>query len=122
MAKAGVWAEEDGSDVGGDDDDDDDDVYRVVTSVASADEVREAMRAAGEGVDEFRAVLVASSSLGFSEHRCESGKAVATSGRLAPEGGNEDFTGRSSDIVKNFKQKKQNKRASKKARKGRGHG
>jgi hypothetical protein len=115
MARAAVW-EEDGSDDGGDDDDDD--VYRVVMSVASADEVREeAMRAAEEAVDECRAVV--SSSLGFSEHRCESGKAVATSGRLAPEGRNGDFTVRSSDIGK---KKLKNKQASKKARKGRGHG
>jgi len=117
-ARAGV-REEEGSDDGGDDDGDD--VYKVVASVASADEVREdAMRAAEEEVvDESRAVLVASS-LRFSAHRCESGKlvkAAATSGRLAPEGGNGVFTVQSSDIGTKIKIKQ----ASKLARKGRGH-
>ena len=92
-ARAGI-REVEGAEDGGDDDGDDD-VYKVVTSVASADEVREdARRGAEEAVDESRVVLVAA----FSEHRCESGKAAATSGGLTPDGRNRGFTVLSSDI------------------------
>ena len=88
-ARGGVREEEGSADDGGDDVVDDDDVHEVDMSVASADEVREdAMRAAEEAVDGSRTVFVALSP-GFSEYRCESGKAAA---RLAPVGRNEVFT------------------------------
>ena len=97
-AGAGVIEEEEGSDDGGGDDDDDD-VYKVVTSVASAEEVREdAMRAAeGEAVGGSRAISAPSSEV----RKCESVtsvKATATSGRMVPEGKRVVFTVLSSDI------------------------
>jgi len=108
-ARAEVIEEEEGSDDEGGGDDDDD-VYKVVVSVASAEEVREdAMRAAeGEAVHP--------SSLGFEVRRCESGKSVsATSGRvMAPKG-----TVRSSDIGGTKLRNIKDKRTTKLARMGR---
>jgi hypothetical protein len=99
-----IEEEEDGSDDEGGGDDDDD-VYKVVVSVASAEEVREDAMRATEGE------AVRPSSLGFEVlRRCESGKSVsATSGRVmvAPKG---KSTVRSSDIgatkLKNIKDKR----------------